>query len=163
MNRSRFLTLLTNFPFTNLSCFRILSFEHLSVVLFSVWDCNTYRPDVASPLFRFPPFATTMAIGGTHVSVPTILEEEETHFLRFGTGVLYVSTEALRDYFNGKHPNLNADLSYHRGLLLTLKKKRVITTAQWNLLFPSSGKHMCMHDDEQQIYTLLKIIKGTNV
>ena len=83
-----------------------------------------------------------MATSRAYVRDPVISEEEKTYFLRFGTGVLFVSTEALREFFNKKHPNLNADLTSNDGLLLNLKKKRVITNEQWNLLFPTSGKQI---------------------
>ena len=68
----------------------------------------------------------------------SVEDEEETHFLRFLAGLLNVTTRALRDFFNRQHPNLSADLHQNRVLLNSLKNK-VITGAQWNLLFPASG------------------------
>ena len=81
-----------------------------------------------------------MAMLGSPIHVWSHSQEDETHFLRFGTGILCVSTEALRDYFNQRHPNLSDDLFKKRTLLERLKEKKVITSAQWDLLYPACGK-----------------------
>ena len=81
-----------------------------------------------------------MAMPVPPIPISSHSQEDETHFLRFGTGILYVSTEALRDYFNQRHPNLSDDLFNKRTLLERLKEKKVITSTQWDLLFPACGK-----------------------
>ena len=62
---------------------------------------------------------------------------EKTNFLRFGLAVLDVSPNALRTFFDSKHPNLVADLAANRN---RLRNVRIITTVQWNLLYPTTGK-----------------------
>ena len=67
------------------------------------------------------------------------IAEEETNFLRFGTGIIHVCPNALRAYFDTRHPNLAADLQANKALLQSLRN-RIITNDQWDLLFPSTGK-----------------------
>ena len=67
------------------------------------------------------------------------IAEEETNFLRFGTGIIHVCPNALRAYFDTRHPNLAADLQANKTLLQSFRNK-VITNDQWDLLFPSTGK-----------------------
>ncbi|VDI35475.1 Hypothetical predicted protein, partial [Mytilus galloprovincialis] len=77
----------------------------------------------------------------TIVCVPHVSEEEE-NYLRMHLLVTGISPRAVRILFDKEfHPSqLDASIKNGYGTLSDMKKKRVINTAQWNLLFPRGDK-----------------------
>lgn len=75
-----------------------------------------------------------------------VLSKEETNFLKLANLLIKISPEAVRSLFNREfHPgSLKSVLSKNFSKLDQLKKKRVITQTQWNLLF-HHGKYDYVH------------------
>lgn len=70
-----------------------------------------------------------------------VLEEEENYLrLDLLTGI---SSRAVRVIFDKEfHPScLGKTIKKEYKILKDLKMRRIITTAQWNLLFPPKGKY----------------------
>ena len=89
-------------------------------------------------------------------SISGCISIEKTNLLRFGLAVLDVSPNALRTFFDSKHPNLVADLAANTNRLRNVK---IITAVQWNLLYPTTGKViknkyacLCSHPDENECF-----------
>ena len=70
------------------------------------------------------------------------LSEEEENYVRMSLLSTGVAPRAVRAMFDREfHPScLQASLMKEYNKLLDMKKKRIINQAQWNLLFPSTGK-----------------------
>lgn len=74
----------------------------------------------------------------------TFSTEEETNYLRMVALIIGVCPKAVRTYFDGIFPpaNLAADLHTHTPALMKIKKKNVLTSSQWALLFPTGNYSM---------------------
>ncbi|XP_071125124.1 uncharacterized protein [Mytilus edulis] len=74
----------------------------------------------------------------------TISTEEETNYLRMVALIIGVCPKAVRTYFDGIFPpaNLAADLHTHTPALMKIKKKNVLTSSQWVLLFPTGSTNV---------------------
>ena len=72
------------------------------------------------------------------------VSEEEENYLRMHLLLTGISPRAVRVLFDNEfHPTcLEASIKKEYGKLYDLKKKHVINAAQWNLLFPSSGRYL---------------------
>lgn len=70
------------------------------------------------------------------------LSEEETNFLKFCHLVQKIAPQAVRCCFDKQFPvdQLDGIIRQHLTLLTELKRQRVITLAQWNLILPYGSK-----------------------
>lgn len=71
---------------------------------------------------------------------------EEENFLRIVYLHYRVVTPSLKRFFDGKHPNLSADLNLptNQAILSNLhnpppKGRRILYPQQWNTLYPPTG------------------------
>lgn len=69
------------------------------------------------------------------------ISEEETNYLRMNLLLNYNSVMAVRVLFDNEfHPTrLNAIIKIFSNRLKDLRKKNIINSSQWSLLFPSNG------------------------
>jgi hypothetical protein len=70
------------------------------------------------------------------------LLEEDTNYLRLAILVIKLSPKAVRVLFNNRFPAVNLPniLARKHVKLQALHDKRIISEAQWKLLFPFLGK-----------------------
>ena len=70
------------------------------------------------------------------------LLEENTNYLRLAILVIKLSPKAVRVLFNNKFPTVELPniLDDKHDELQELYNRRIISDAQWRLLFPSPGK-----------------------
>lgn len=69
------------------------------------------------------------------------ISEEENNYLRMNLLLNYFSAKAARVLFDNEfHPTrLNASIKIFSNRLMDLRKKGLINSSQWRLLFPSNG------------------------
>ncbi|CAC5356932.1 unnamed protein product [Mytilus coruscus] len=98
-----------------------------------------------------------------NVSCASHVSEEEDNYLRMHLLVAGTSPKAVRILFDKEfHPLLlNSSIKKGYGTQSDLKMKRVINAAQWNLLFPRSGKNLANFTEPAGGYDKLPCLTDT--
>ncbi|XP_062582489.1 E3 ubiquitin-protein ligase DZIP3-like [Saccostrea cucullata] len=95
----------------------------------------------------------------THpVSSSPPISFRELNFFRIALLIFRRVPIAVRTFFDSKHPPLDliSDLALNKPKLLAIKKERVISTQQWNILYPSSGYVTSRQFDVTTLILLLR-------
>lgn len=86
-----------------------------------------------------------MADSSIHSDIQdSFITSEEENYLRIANLLMNVAPPAVRVKFDKEFDpgTLNTELCNQRFKKLRYLQNRVINQVQWNLLFPTSGKHM---------------------